>query len=145
MSQTRATTLELPVKLVRRVARHAFNDQLQRVKRDVMRIAERENARRLTDNRSLFRRIGLAAMEPMLDIETVYDSWLQEYTSGKMARYHPAYEQFWRSRTWWWKRMQQFCELPEADDDRTIHMSMEDLDLIDYQIYMSKVDSRGQA
>lgn len=139
MHQPRATTMELPVKLVREIAILAFEFQRTGVKEDVLKVIELENGRRSERNLRFLRRARFFKMEPMLEPQATYESWKQQFLDSKLSWHHASYNFFDRSRTSWWKRLRQFTQLPEADDGKTIWMSMEDLSLIDYAVYLPKV------
>ena len=142
MPDNNATTMELPVPVVRMVARLAFNAQRERVETDIVDAARKMNEHIERANQSFFRRHGLFKKKPLLDLDTVYASWKELYVSHKLSDYHPANFIFRRSQTRWWKRIMQFAELPEADNDKTIRMSMEDLTLIDYSNYLTEATEK---
>ncbi len=142
MPDNNATTMELPVPVVRMVARLAFNYQRECIETDVVAEARKMNEHIALANQGFFRRHGICKQEPLFDLTTIYASWKELYLNCKMSDYHPAYFIFRRNQTWWWKRLMQFCELPEADDNKTIRMSMEDLKLIDYTHYLSEAQER---
>lgn len=96
MSNSKATTMELPVKLVRKIARLAFNFQRDVLQKDVEKIAADENARIEISNQSFLRSLGVFKMETPYNMATIYQEWKQLYLSGKMRGDHPAIGAFWR-------------------------------------------------
>jgi hypothetical protein len=145
MNQPRSTTMELPVKLVRAIAIRAFEFQRSKLKEQVMKEAEKVNARILKDNSSFLARYGFIKTKSLLDPAQAYEDWKQLYLADKLHWEHVAYHYFDRSSAGWWKRMYQFAKLPAADDGKTIWMSMEDLSLIDYAEYLQEVTEKLNA
>jgi hypothetical protein len=139
MADPKATTMELPVKLVRQIAILSFETQREAVKERVNFVAQCINDQRTLTNGKFLPKHGLLKPLPLYDLVTIYTEWKELYLAGKMDYYHPAHDYFHKSKTTWWKRLRQFSQLPEADDDKTIRMAMEDLDLIDYTFFLPKV------
>lgn len=107
MSEAKATTMELPVPLVRKVARLEFNFQREGIEKSVVEAARRQNDLITAHNKGLFVRLGLAKLQLLFDLDTIYEDWKKAFLADKMDSYHPAYLIFARS-------VRRLVEAPDA-------------------------------
>ena len=135
MTKPNATTMPLTVKVVRECATKTINHQrdlLDERLRDIARAYNDEVAKyNVSRWTKLFRR---APKQPVV-VDEVIVTWKKLWLSGNMRGDHLAYQELWITRVGWWKRLRQLEALPVADDDKVMNVSVEDLDLIDYNIW----------
>lgn len=138
MSKPNATTLQLTVKVVRECAIKTLNHQRRLLDERLREIARAYNVEAAQHNISRWTRIFRRDPMPLVMVDEVIEVWKKLWIAGEMRGDHIAREELWVSRTAWWKRLRQFEALPEADDDKVMLVSVEDLDLIDYNIWMKE-------
>lgn len=136
MTKPQATVMPLTVKVVRECATKTLNQQRRFLDESLREVARSYNVRAELHNASRWTRFFRQEQWELLAVDEVIETWKKMWISGEMPGDHIARPEFWVTRTGWWKRLKQFEALPTADDDVTMQVSVEDLDLIDYNIWM---------
>lgn len=133
-----ATTLPLTVKVVRECATKTLNHQRDLLDEQLRDIARAYNAEAALHNTSRWTKLFRLAPRRLLEVDEAIVTWKKLWLSGNMRGDHIAYHELWITRVSWWKRLRQLEALPTADDDKVMQVSVEDLDLIDYNSWLKQ-------
>lgn len=132
MSNQNATTLPVTVKVVRECAKQSLNNQRRLLDTKMCGIVARLNEAANEHNSSRFTKLFRLEQKPLLDANETVEKWKLDWKAGNVTSEHVAYYTLSFASTPWWKRLKQFEELPEADDEKMMQVSAGDLDLIEY-------------
>jgi len=138
MSNQKATTLTLTVKVVRECAIKTLNFQRQSLDERLREVARAYNVEAAQHNISRWTRLFKLKPRPLVMVDEVIETWKTQWKAGKMDGDHLAYDILWVSKTAWWKRLKQFENLPTCDDEKVMQVSIEDLDLFGYNLWMKE-------
>lgn len=135
MSSPTSTTLPLPVKVVRAAATRRLKRNLVRLEADLREQVEAMNVYYAVENAGFLHRLFRRPDTPLLDVDATVKRWM----AGD--RTAPLPFSWWlldRPTTLWWRRLEQLVLLPECDDDLVMNVSLDDLDLIQYDAWRAK-------
>ena len=129
MSDKSCTTMPLPVKDVRGAAARVLKAQRDRLDKKLRDAVELMNSVHAKDNQGFFHRLFRRPDIPMMEVEPTIEQWKAK---GVGSQYHPAYWLLEKRHSRWWLRLEQFVLLPKSDDEVVMSVSIDDLDLIEY-------------
>lgn len=132
-----STTMPLTVKVVRAAAARVLKVQRERLDAKLTNTAIDINAFRAKENAGFFHKLFRREDIPMLDVPETVERWKTEGTNTDM---HPAYWALGVRRQRWWKRLEQLVLLPKSDDDVIMQVSVDDLDLIEYNDWVHDLE-----
>lgn len=139
MSKPNSTALQLTVKVVRECATKTLNHQRCLLDERLRDIARAHNAEVERHNTSWVTHLFVRKLRQPVDVELTIETWKKLWIAGKLyGEQDGAYYELCVSLRPWWQRLKQFEALPEADNDKLMMVSVEDLDLFDYNSWMKE-------